>query len=186
MNYLTVLVFFLFFGEQACATLVFKGSGGYTTFDHSESKIAYNRMQGSFFVGAGIGRNAYIVLGPSYSLWNKSHTPASAAAEEVSVTEFGATLLIYFNRSKNWKFEVTYCPNITGTRTVSGTEENILGSSYTADFGYHMNLTEKFILGASIGYHSTTLSQKIVSNTESTISESYTQIIPKLEVALRF
>tara|TARA_B100000925_G_scaffold290014_2_gene274212 strand:+ start:4570 stop:5145 length:576 start_codon:yes stop_codon:yes gene_type:complete len=183
---LFLFIFLSIQGYDARATLVFKGSGGYTTFDHSESEIAYSRMQGSFFVGAGIGRNAYIILGPSYSLWNKSHKPASSTAEEVAITEFGATLLIYFSRSKNWKFEVTYCPNITGTRTTSGTEEDLLGSSYSADFGYHMNLTETFILGASIGYHSTTLSQKIVSNTESTISESYTQIIPKLEVALRF
>ena len=185
-RYLTLFLLFFFFSKGAHATLVFKGSGGYTTFDHSESKIAYDRMQGSFFVGAGIGRNAFIVLGPSYSMWNKSHTPSGADAEEVSITEFGATLLIYFNKSKNWKFEVTYCPNITGTRTVSGTEEEVLGNSYTADFGYHMNLTENFILGASVGYHSTSLSQKIVSNTESEITESYTQIIPKLEVALRF
>lgn len=184
MRFLPLLI--TLFSMNAYATLIFKGSGGYTTFDNSESKLAYSRMQGSFFVGAGIGRNAYFVLGPSYSLWTKSHTPSGATPEESSINEFGATLLIYFNKNKNWKLEVTYCPNISGTRTVSGTEEDILGSSFTIDFGYHMNLTERFILGASLGYHSTTISQKIVNNTESEISESYTQIIPKLEVALRF
>ncbi len=181
-----VLLLIALFSMNAYATLIFKGSGGYTTFDNSESKLTYSRMQGSFFVGAGIGRNAYFVLGPSYSLWTKSHTPSGATPEESSINEFGATLLTYFNKNKNWKLEITYCPNISGTRTVSGAEQDILGSSFTIDFGYHMNLTERFILGASVGYHSTTISQKIVNNTESEISESYTQIIPKLEVALRF
>ena len=172
---------------QSKATLVFKGAGGYTSFDNSESNIAFSRMQGTFFVGAGVGRSGYVVLGPSYSLWNETHTPTSGGnAEEASMGEFGATLLIYFNKRKNWKVEITYAPNITGTRTVSGTEQEVMGSSYMADFGYHMSLTDSFVLGASVGYHSTSLIKKIVSSTETEISETYSQIIPKLEVALRF
>ena len=173
--------------DSAYSSLLFKSSGGYTSYDYSESKIAYTRLHGSFFVGAGIGRKGYFLLGPSYSIWTKSHKPNSTAdAEEVSMGEFGATLIAYMNKAKNWKIELTYCPNITGTRTVSGTEQDIAGSSFMIDLGYHFNMTERFILGGSLGYYSTSIATKTISSTETEISESYTQIIPKLEVGLRF
>ena len=187
-KYLVLTFFLLTFCHQLFAAgIVIQYSGGYMTFDNSESKIAFTRMNNAGYVGASLGRQAYFFLGPSYQIWSEEHTPtAGGNTEEVSMTEFGATLMVYFNKKQNWKLEATYCPKVSGERTVSGTEEEISGSSYQVSLGYHAEITERFVLGGKLSYHGINLDQKIVSNTSSEISETYTQIVPKLEIVLRF
>ena len=187
-KYYSFIVFSLLFCFKSfSAGIVIQYSGGYMSFDNSESKIAFTRMNNAGYIGASLGRQAYFFLGPSYQMWSESHTPTSGGnTEEVSMTEFGATLMVYFNKNQNWKFEGTFCPKITGTRTVSGTEEEVSGSSYQVSLGYHAEITERFVLGGKISYHGVNLAQKIVSNTSSEISETYTQIVPKLEIVLRY
>ena len=65
----------------------------------------------------------------------------------MSMTEFGATLMIYLNRARNWKVTATYCMSVNGERKLGNTEETLKGSAMRFGFGYHAPITETFALG---------------------------------------
>ena len=182
--FISIITFLV--SNTAFCGLVLQYSGGYSTFDNDENKIGFSRMHNGFYAGASVGRTSRVLLGPSYMVWSQEHKPsASASAEDISLSEFGANLMIYINKRKNWKIEVTYCPSVNGTRTVSGADQEIKGSSYRVALGYHVMLTNSIVIGGVVSYHTTSLESKVIANTQSDITKSYTQIVPMLEIGFR-
>ena len=102
------------------------------------------------------------------------------------MTEFGATLLYYLSKSKTWKIEATYCMSVNGVRKLASTEETLKGSAMRFGIGYHAPITDTFALGINLAYQITSLTSSITNNNESVIDQTYTQMLPMLELAWRY
>ena len=168
------------------AGLVFQYSGGYTSYTNDNDELNFSRMLNAVYLGASVGRKTRFMIGPSYTMWNQSHTNSAGNESTMSMTEFGATLMIYLNRARNWKVTATYCMSVNGERKLGNTEEILKGSAMRFGFGYHAPITETFALGLNLAYQITSLTSSITNNTESEIDETYTQMLPMLELAWRY
>jgi len=168
------------------AGLVLQYSGGYTSYDNDNDELQFSRMLNAFFLGASVGRKTRFLIGPSYTMWNQSHQNSDAAESLMSMTEFGATALIYLTKAQTWKVEATYCMSVNGKRKLGETEEILKGSAMRFGFGYHAPITDTFAIGLNLAYQITTLSSSIVENNETEIDQTYTQMLPMLELAWRY
>lgn len=146
----------------------------------------YSRMHNSIFVGASVGQSAKFHLGPTYHLWNKSYKASSSATEKtISLTDFGACVVYFFDMAKRWKLELAYYPKVSGTRTnTDNTEENITGSGFKAGFGYRRRVTRYLTFGFTLFYQSSSIESKIISSTETKLTDSYSGIVPMFEFSL--
>ena len=186
MKLLFLLFFILLTPRLSEAGLVLQYSGGYTTYSNDFDELNFSRMLNAFYLGASVGRKTQFMIGPSYTMWNQSHTNSDGDESLMSMTEFGATLLIYLTKAQTWKVTATYCMSVNGSRKVGETEEILKGSAMRFGFGYHAPITETFALGLNLGYQITTLTSSIVENEETEISQKYSQMLPMLELAWRY
>ena len=118
-------------------------------------------------------------------MWNQGHTNSNGAETLMSMTEFGATVLIYLNKSLNWKFSGTYM-SVNGTRKTGAVEETSKEMPCALVFGYHAPITDAFAIGGTLSYQVTSLTSSIINNTETKIDQTYSQIIPMIELAWRY
>jgi len=162
-----------------------------TIFPLTENPVvnsyAYSKMDNAIFAGASIGRSAKLFLGPSYHLWNNSYQPSSSdTARTLSFTNFGASLLYFFDIKKRWKLELNYSPSVNGTRVLAnGTEEILTGNSYRVGFGYHRHFSKLFVLGFTVYYHSISITDKVIGTTETKITDTYSGVLPMVELSFR-
>ena len=126
------------------------------------------------------------MIGPSYTMWNQAHTRSNGTETEMSMTEFGATILVYLNKALNWKFSATYCMSVNGTRKTGAVEETLKGNAMRVGVGYHAPITETFAIGGVLSYQVTNLTSSIINNAETEIEQSYSQILPMIELAWRY
>ena len=166
--------------------VVFQYSGGYTSYTNDNDEIGFTRMLNAVYLGASVGRKTRFMIGPSYTMWNQGHKNSSGNETSISMTEFGATVLVYLNKSLNWKFSGTYCMSVNGTRKTGAIEETLKGNAMRFGFGYHAPITEAFAIGGTLSYQVTSLTSSIINNTETEIDQSYSQIIPMIELAWRY
>jgi len=185
-----MLSLFLFFAiitsTQLKAGIVLQYSGGYTSYTNDYDELNFSRMLNAFYLGASLGRKTRFMIGPSYTMWNQAHTNSAGNDSEMSMTEFGATALIYLSKAKTWKVTATYCMSVNGERKVGATEEILKGSAMRFGFGYHAPITDTFALGINLAYQITSLTSSITNNNETEIDETYTQMLPMLELAWRY
>ena len=181
-----LFLFFILFSINSKASIVFQYSGGYTSYSNDNDELNFSRMLNSFYLGASIGRKTRFMIGPSYTMWNQSHTNSEGDESLMSMTEFGATVLIYLSKSLNWKVEATYCMSVNGERKLGDTEEVLKGSAMRFGFGYHAPITDTFALGINLAYQITTLTSSITNNEETEIDQTYTQMLPMIELAWRY
>ena len=166
--------------------IVFQYSGGYTSYTNDNDELNFSRMLNAVYLGASLGRKTRVMIGPSYTMWNQAHNRSNGTETDISMTEFGATLLVYLNKSLNWKFTATYCMSVNGTRTTGAVEETLKGNAMRIGFGYHAPITDTFAIGGTLSYQVTNLTSSIINNTETEIEQSYSQILPMIELAWRY
>ena len=181
-----LILFFVTIISSVKAGVVFQYSGGYTAYNNDNDDINYSRLLNAAFLGASIGRKTRFMIGPSYTMWNQSHQNSAGQETSMSMTEFGATVLIYLNKSLNWKISGTYCMSVNGTRKTGNIEETLKGSAMRFGFGYHAPITDSFAIGGALSYQLTTLTSSIRNNSETEIDQSYSQILPMIELAWRY
>ena len=191
-NFKFYLLILILIPNLAFAGFIAQWSFFYNTiFPLTESPVvnsySYSKMDNAIFAGASIGRSSKLYLGPSYHIWNNSYQPSSSDTERtLSFSNFGASLLYFFDIKKRWKLELNYSPSVSGIRKLaSGTEETLTGTSYRAGFGYHRDITKYFVLGFTVYYQSITMSDKVVGSTETKITDSYSGILPMVELSFR-
>ena len=191
-NFKFYLLILILIPNLAFAGFIAQWSFFYNTiFPLTESPVvnsySYSKMDNAIFAGASIGRSSKLYLGPSYHIWNNSYQPSSSDTERtLSFSNFGASLLYFFDIKKRWKLELNYSPSVSGIRKLaSGTEETLTGTSYRVGFGYHRDITKYFVLGFTVYYQSITMSDKVVGSTETKITDSYSGILPMVELSFR-
>ncbi|MBI2520586.1 MAG: outer membrane beta-barrel protein [Bdellovibrio sp.] len=159
----------------------------YHTWEDDVDQFSYSRMNNAFFVGASFDRNNKLYIGPSYHMIAKTHQAGSGSTEsEVSLTAFGASVLYFIDKEFRWKVQLTYDLALSGTRTVDGTNEDIEGSGYEAGIGFQLPLSRSVWLGATMNYHAFNISESKVDTTATDVSESYTAIVPMINLNFFF
>jgi hypothetical protein len=100
--------------------------------------------------------------------------------------ELGPRIVFFLNQGKNFLLSAGWNPYVKGTRNVSGTSADIAGTSYLVSLGFQVKITKKLFLGGSVNYHAIAITTETVDNTESTVTNSYTSLMPMIELSVRF
>lgn len=180
-------VCFLFPLKMLHASFFIQHSLSYHTHDDDADYLSYNKMNNLLFLGASLDKSNRLFLGQSIHMWSKTHKASQGGAEsDISITELGPRILYYFNDERTWMVSLVYNPYARGTRTINGQEEELSGSGYLLNFAYQIKISKSLFLGASVNYHSFSVSKSSVNNTETEVSQSYTSMMPMLDISFRF
>lgn len=186
---LLVAIFFIsiFHHKTVSASFFIQHSTSYYTHDDNVDELKYLKMNNFSFIGASLDKKRSFFLGQSLHIWNKEHKDSNDSTQStISITELGPRALLFLDDSKSWVISGTFNPYAKGTRTVKGISQEVSGMSYLVSFAYQIKVTKKFHLGASVNYHSLSISKKVVSEQETSTSDTYTNIIPMLDLSIRF
>lgn len=185
---ITILTFILF-TQSALAGLFLNYSLNYHTETDGGDTEAFNlaRMNNNIFIGSTVDGPQKMIIGTNFASWNKTQSKGEGDTEkEISLLDMGLRFHLYMTQMRTWYLSATYNLYSRGTGTVNGETADFDGSGYMVSFGYHLKTSKRFSMGASIMYHSSTITSSIVDNTESEVTDTYTAIYPMIEMALRY
>lgn len=171
------------------AGLYYQHSLFYNSTTDNADGFNYSTMKNVLFFGASLGKADKIILGQNVIFWNKTHKGTSASNEsKISLLELGPRLTYYFNEARTFSVNIAYDPYVKGTRTLatSSDQEEISGSSIFLSAVYQLKVSKMFFIGASLNYHSVTISESTVSNVATEVSQTYTSIYPAIDFSIRF
>jgi hypothetical protein len=179
---LFILLFLVVF--EAHAKFEVSTSSGYASGSDGKTNNSFSDMTNHIFLGASVDSKEKLIIGQNISL--VSSQIKTTNTDKLSTTELGPKITYYFNDDKNFYVGVAWNPYAKGTRTAAGVSADISGWSYLATTGVLMKMSGNFLLGASINYHSLSVTKAIVSTTASTVSNSYSSIMPMINICFRF
>ncbi len=159
-----------------------------TETDGGDQSFKYNRMMNSLYLAASMDRDKQFFIGQSIVSWNKTQQQGEDSSDEFSMSllELGPRLHYYFSQERTWYASFTYNFYSKGKSKLSGVSGDISGSGYIGSLGYHYDLSRTIGIGGSLNYHSVSIGERKVDSTTSDVSETYTAIVPMLEMAFRF
>lgn len=108
-----------------------------------------------------------------------SETP-STTVTTLKSTDFGAQLLYYFRKKKDFFMSVGYNILAKGQYSDGTTSSELTGSSYQACLGYVLELSESVSLGLKWNYINMAYSKSTVSGVSTDVTYSRTLIFPAL------
>lgn len=187
MKKLTLLLFFLLVlltNAAHAAFMIDTMSGFFTT---SDSKTSTNTSDTSnhIFVGASLGARQQFFIGQNITLF--SHQVKKTTTDKVSTTELGPRFTYFFSEDNVFYTSLGWNPYAKGKRTVNSVTEDISGYSFLASLGAEMKINKNFHIGGSLNYHSLKISKAINSaNQASTVSNSYSSMMPMINLSFRF
>lgn len=186
MKLLSTLLFVLI---STTATANFQVDFGFNYFSDEDdvSNFSYSKLDYRGFLAASLGKTGQLVFGQFISQYGREFSNGGVTGT-FSVLELGPKFQYYFTGEKTIYMGLNWNPYVKGSKTVSGTTTDISGSSYIINLGYHLKISRVFNLGASINYHTVSISKETDSttNVESDISKSYSAIYPMIEMSFRF
>ena len=149
--------------------------------------FSLSRINNNLFLGATLDSAKKFMLGTNFSSWNKSQSKGDGDTEKtISQLEIGPRLHCYLSQNRAWFVTLTYNFYSKGTGTVSGADATFDGTGLMSSLGYHLKTSKSFAMGASLNYHSTTISSRIINSAESEVTDTYVSIYPMLEMVLRY
>ncbi len=120
-----------------------------------------------YFLGASVGSGKKLILGTSFAQSTKAQTKGTSdTVTTITLLELGPRFHWYFSQERMWYISFTYNFSAKGTADVAGNSNAVQGTSIMASFGYHLKVSKKFAMGASLNYHSTTITSSILDSTE--------------------
>lgn len=143
----------------------------------------FNRIFNKVFLGASINGGQNVIFGWNINSWSSTLTKDSAE-DEYSLLEMGPKILWFLNEGNNFYVTAEWNPYAKGSRTKSSIDSDISGSSIGFGAGYRFRLSRLIGLGASLNYHTLTLSTETIGSTESSTSDKIGNIMPMLELTL--
>jgi hypothetical protein len=159
-------------------------STGYTSSSDGKTKNTFSDMTNHIFLGASFDNKEKIIVGQSASFVSNQFKATNT--DKLSTTELGPRLNYYFNDDKTFFAAITWNPYAKGKRTAAGVSEDISGWSYLLSIGAVSKLGNNFFLGASLNYHSLSISKAIAGTTAATVNNTYTSLMPMLNISMRF
>jgi hypothetical protein len=185
-NFLCFLLLFLSINLQA-------GFLGELAFNyHSDAEnaddTAYSRLDYRVYVAASFNQNRRVFFGQNIMFVNREmKSSGTGQTDSISVMELGPKLLLFFNESSTFGLALGWNPYAKGSRTRSGQSEDVSGSSMVGAIVVQAKVTKKFYVGASLNYHSLTITESTdSSNTQEDVSHTYTTMYPMFDLSFRF
>lgn len=184
MKYFILISTFFTFLSVAQAKFEVQTSTGYSSNTDGKSKNSFSDITNHFFIGASFDSKEKFVVGQNISIVSTQYK--TATTDKLSTTELGPRLNYYINNERNYFVTLAWNPFAKGKRTVAGIAEDISGWSYLAALGAVLKMGNSFYLGASLNYHSLSITKSIVGSTVTTVTDSYSSIMPMLNISFRF
>lgn len=182
---LLLLLATLFISNGALADFKIDLNTGFNSYTDGANNFEFSDMTNHIYFGASIGSKDQLYIGQNISIYSNEFTTSTAT--EVSTLELGPRFTYYFSQDKTVFVTFAWNPYAKGERTtLAGTTEDISGSSLLGGIGYELKVSRNFFLGASIMYHSLSVSKAEVDNASREVSESYTSTTPMITMGLRF
>lgn len=185
-----IFLLFIFIAAQAHGSFYMDYKLNYQTeTDGGDAgAFTYNRMMNALFLAASLDRDRQFFIGQNFLFWNKTYQQGEDSSDEftLNLLELGPRLHYYFTQERTWYVSVTYNFYAKGTSAVASEEADVSGTSLMGSLGYHYELTRSIGIGGSLNYHSATLTERKVDSTANEVSETFTSIVPMLEIAFRF
>lgn len=131
-----------------------------------------------------INRNKTLFLGWNINSWSSSLKQGDGDEDTYSMLEMGPRLQWYTNDNYNLYFSAEWNPYARGEREKVGTKRDISGSSLGVGIGYRFRISRMMGVGASLHYHSLSISEEKVNNNEDDVSDKVTNFMPMLEFTI--
>lgn len=162
-------------------------STNYHSDEDDVSTFSYSRFDYRGFLAAGLDSKEQLFFGQNISQFGRDFKNDSVTGK-YSVLELGPRFQYYFTGERSFYMALAWNPYVQGSRTVGTTENDISGTSYFINFGWQLKISRSLSLGASINYHSISITKETDSttNVETEVTNSYTTIYPMIEISLRF
>lgn len=180
------LFILLFLPLTAKASFLFQYGLNYSSqADASEdSENEFSRTFHKVYLAAAINGAKTFYLGWNINNWSSSLKQGDGVEDNYSILEMGPRIQWFLNDSYNLYFAAEWNPYARGDREKAGTSSEITASSTAFGIGYRFRISRIIGLGASIHYHSYSMSEEKVGNTETSSSDSLKNIMPMLEFSL--
>lgn len=182
---LYLIIFLSTFSLTSSAAFTLQWSTIYVNDEDDSSNFSYNKMNNSVFLAASFDKSQKFYFGQHLLSFSREFQSGSETVS-ISTTELGPKFLYYFSQAKTVFVSGSWNPYTKGDRTSSSATEEISGSSIITSLGYHIKLSKKFLLGASVNYHALSISKVTEGSSETDVSQSYTSIYPMIELAFHF
>lgn len=180
------LILFLFISLPSRASFLVDLSFNYHDDTDDVTTFAYSRFDYRGFLGASLDNKEKFFFGQNISQFGREFQD-NGATGNYSVLELGPRFQYYIDSSQNFYISAAWNPYVQGERKVSGVTVDISGSSYFAAFGWQLKLSRSLFLGASINYHSISITKETdTDNVETEVTNAYTTIYPMIEISFRF
>lgn len=180
-----LILFSLIISLEADAAFMLEYAFNYISDSDNVDNFAFDKLDNRFFFGASLD-DQKLYFGFNYLMFSRD-VKSNGSTDTLSTTEIGPKIIWFLGDRGSIYISAGWNPFAKGERKRSNTSEDIDGSSLMGALGYQLKLTKRFYLGASINYHSLSISKATdSSNQETTVSNNYTTIYPMIEMSLRF
>lgn len=161
-------------------------STNYHSDEDDVTTFSYSRMDYRGYLAASLDNKGQFYFGQNISQFGRDFKNGSTTGK-YSVLELGPRFQYYFSGERAFYIAAAWNPYVKGSRTIGTTEEDISGSSYFINFGWQLKISRSFALGASLNYHTISITKETdTDNVETEVTDSYTTIYPMIELSFRF
>ena len=136
-------------------------------------------------LGGSINAKDTIYLGWNINSWDMQ-SAYSNTDSSLQLLEMGPRLIWYLSNKNTYFLSFDWNPYVRGKRDVQGTKTDVSGSSTTFGFGYRFEISRRTGLGAGLYYHSVGIKEQTANETTNKVSDTITQVMPKLEFTVLF
>lgn len=176
----------LFLSGAGQAAFLIDLSTNYHSDEDNVSTFSYSRFDYRGLIAASLDSKQQFYFGQNISQFGRDFKNG-AVTGKYSVLELGPRFQYYFSGERAFFISAAWNPYVQGSRTVDSTEEDISGSSYFVSLGWQLKLSRSLSIGASVNYHTISISKETdTNNVETDVTNSYTTIYPMLEFSIRF
>jgi outer membrane protein assembly factor BamA len=136
------------------------------------------------FLGATVNGAKTLFFGWNINSWSSSLSQGAANEDTYGILEMGPRLQWFTNDDYKIYFSAEWNPYVKGDREKAGSSREISGSGLGLGFGYRFRISRNVGLGASLHYHSLSISEEKINSTENNVSDTVSNIMPMLELSL--
>ncbi len=136
-------------------------------------------------LGGSVNSKDTVYLGWNINSWD-TQSSYSNTDSSLQLLEMGPRLIWYLTNKTTFFLSFEWNPYVKGKRDVQGTKTDVSGSSTAVGFGYRFEISRRTGLGAGVYYHSVGIKEQTANETTNKVSDSISQVMPKLEFTVLF
>lgn len=136
------------------------------------------------FIAASVNGARTLFFGYNINSWSSGLKQGTNKDDTYSMLEMGPRLQWFLNDNYNLYFSVEWNPYAKGSRNKAGINHDITGSSTGFGVGYRFRLSRLIGFGASLQYHSLSLSEEKTGTSTKSVSDGINNMMPMLELTI--